>query len=126
MLKDGKCFREFCWACSLATITAPYDWPSQPIKEVSMENTQSSSPWVIDGLAFPHDTKFRGLYKGYYYSGRVREGALMLDDKAFVSPCAAAITITRNSVDGWLFWDCKLPGQTCWKSIYELKQENTS
>ena len=89
--------------------------------EVS-ETSERGSPWVVDGIAFPSGTKLRGLYKGYFYYGEVRDGALMLDDKEFLSPCAAAITITRNPVDGWLFWDCRLPDQSSWESIYEIKQ----
>jgi len=86
------------------------------------ETSECGSPWVVDGIAFPSSTEFRGLYKGYVYYGKVKNGALMLDDKEFLSPCAAAITITRNPVDGWLFWDCKPPDQSAWVSIYEIKQ----
>jgi hypothetical protein len=79
-------------------------------------------PWIFDGVAFPNGTEFRGNYKGYFYHGQVSDGALILNGKEFLSPCAAAITITRKEVDGWLFWDCKLPGMSSWIDIYSLKQ----
>lgn len=78
-------------------------------------------PWTVDGFALPHGTKMRGQYKGYTYQGRVHNGVFMLHGKEFMSPCAAAVTITRNPVDGWLFWDCQLPDQSDWVSIFELK-----
>ena len=42
--------------------------------------------------------------------------------KEFLSPSEAAVTITRSSVDSWLFWDCKPPGASSWIDIYTLKQ----
>ena len=96
----------------------------------SLDTVESNSPkhpiddlpWIVDGLAFPKGTEFRGQYKGHVYYGKVNSGALMMNGKEFLSPCAAATAITRNSVDGWLFWDCKPPGASSWTHIYNLKQ----
>ena len=85
-------------------------------------NLKEDLPWIVDDLAFPNGTEFRGKYKGYFYYGKVSSGALMLGEKAFLSPCEAAVTITRSSVDSWLFWDCKPPGASSWIDIYTLKQ----
>jgi hypothetical protein len=85
-------------------------------------NLKEDLPWIVDDLAFPNGTEFRGKYKGYFYYGKVSSGALMLGEKAFLSPCEAAVTITRSSVDGWLFWDCKPPGASSWIDIHTLKQ----
>jgi hypothetical protein len=119
------------------------------LKEVSMESIKSDSslsgepsfnkmnqkdvfqvpknpiddlPWIVDDLAFPNGTEFRGKYKGYFYYGEVSSGALMMNGKEFLSPSAAAMTITRSSVDSWLFWDCKPPGASSWINIHTLKQ----
>jgi hypothetical protein len=46
----------------------------------------------------------------------------MMNGKEFLSPCAAAMTITRSFVDGWLFWDCKPPEASSWINIHTLKQ----
>ena len=93
----------------------------QNVFQVS-RNRGNDLPWIVDGLAFPDGTDFRAKYKGYFYYGKVRSGALMLDKKAFLSPCEAAVTITRSSVDGWLFWDCKPPGASSWINIHTLRQ----
>ena len=89
------------------------DSPKNPIDGLS---------WIIDGLAFPKGTEFRGKYKGYFYYGKVSNGALMMNGREFLSPCAAAMAITRSSSDGWLFWDCKTPGASSWTNIHALKQ----
>jgi hypothetical protein len=88
----------------------------------SQKNPIDDSFWVVDGLAFPKGTEFRGQYKGYFYYGKVSSGALMMNGKEFLSPSAAATAITRSSVDGWLFWDCKPPGASSWINIHTLKQ----
>ena len=87
----------------------------------SSQNTIGDISWVVDGVEFPNGTEFRCKYKGYCYYGQVCEGALIINGKRFLSPSAAAVTITRNTVDGWLFWDCKLPGDSSWVNICALK-----
>jgi hypothetical protein len=87
------------------------------------KNPHDGRAWIVDGIAFPNGTEFRGSYKGYNYRGKVSNGALILNGKEFLSPSAAAITITRREIDGWLFWDCKLPGMSSWTDIYSLKRD---
>ena len=77
--------------------------------------------WVVQGTTFPHGTELRGRYKGYTYFARVDNGALMLNGKTFFSPSAAAITITRSPIDGWVFWDCRMPGGSVWMNLREIK-----
>ena len=79
-------------------------------------------PWVTNGVTFPHGTEFRGRYKGYTYFAKVDNGALILNGKTFYSPSAAAMTITRNPVDGWVFWDCKEPERPYWVNIREIRK----
>jgi hypothetical protein len=88
----------------------------------SRKNPIDDLSWIVDDLAFPKGTEFRGKYKGYFYYGEVSSGALMMNGKEFLSPSAAAMTITRSFVDGWLFWDCKPPGASSWINIHTLKQ----
>ena len=80
------------------------------------------SAWKVEGAKFPHGTQLRGKYKGYFYYGKVDNGAFKLNGKKFLSPCAAALSITRNAVDGWLFWEFKLPHQSAWTSIFTFKK----
>ena len=86
------------------------------------ERKSALKPWVVKGATFPQGTEFRGKYKGYFYYAKVNGGALVLNGKEFLSPSAAAISITRNPVDGWFFWYCKLPGSSCWENVSEFRK----
>lgn len=79
-------------------------------------------PWVSKGVVFPHGTEFRATYKGLQHVGTVQNGALVIKGKRFTSPSAAAGAITGNPVNGWMFWECLIPGTIKWKTIAELRK----
>jgi hypothetical protein len=80
------------------------------------------SSWTIKGVTFPKGTKFRAEYKARMYYGEVQNGELVVDGKRFKSPSSAATEITKNSVNGWKFWECKLPTTSTWRLISSLKK----
>jgi hypothetical protein len=51
----------------------------------------------------------------------VAAGALSLNGKRFDSLSAAAMSITQHPVNGWTFWQCRLPGQSRWAGLKELR-----
>ena len=77
--------------------------------------------WIAKGVRFPAGTEFRATYKGKTYLARVEGGALVLDGKRHDSPSSAAVAITGNNVNGWRFWEARLPGQANWKIIESLR-----
>ncbi|MGZ4992646.1 MAG: restriction system modified-DNA reader domain-containing protein [Methylobacter sp.] len=81
-----------------------------------------SSSWVSKGVVFPHGTEFRVNYKGQMHTGIVQNGALVLNGKRFSSPSAAATELTGGPVNGWVFWECLLPGTTKWKKLALLRK----
>ncbi len=113
-------FQQSLRKASQSNVIENSDVPSK-VRQQRSQSLEDCIPWTPDGVAFPHGTKLRGKYKGYVYHGKVNNGTFILNGEEFLSPCAAAVTITRNPVDGWLFWDCKLPGKSAWVSIYEFK-----
>ncbi|MBW2605809.1 MAG: hypothetical protein JRE28_16120 [Deltaproteobacteria bacterium] len=104
-----------------------FKWPNGrgDVKLRSAKNLVDSLPWVVENVSFPDGTEFRGKYKGCFYYGEVGNGALVIHGEEFSSLSAAAVVITRNPVDGWLFWECKLPGQPSWMNIHEVKKRNS-
>lgn len=84
-------------------------------------STESREDWVVKNVRFPAGTEFRATYKGQTYTGRVEVGALMVNDKRFESPSSAAVAITGSAVNGWRFWECKLPGKA-WQLIENLRR----
>ena len=84
--------------------------------------TPGPDDWVTKGVRLPVGTELRATYKGQTYLARVSSGALVFDGKRFNSPSAAAMSITRNPVNGWTFWECRLPGHGRWTSLKELRR----
>ena len=78
--------------------------------------------WVVKGVRFPSGTEFRATYKGQTYLAKVERGALALSGKHYDTPSAAAMSITGNPVNGWTFWEARLPGQAGWKAIKSLRR----
>jgi len=83
---------------------------------------ESRDDWIVKNVRFPVGTEFRATYKGRSHIGVVRSGELVVDGKSFSSPSAAAISITENSVNGWKFWECKLPGKSSWRLIESMRK----
>jgi hypothetical protein len=80
--------------------------------------------WVSKGVRFPQGTQARAKYKGQLYLAEVRDGALFLNGKRYDSPSAAAMAVTSNTpVNGWTFWEVKLPGRGDWQTMKDLRPE---
>ena len=81
--------------------------------------------WVSKGVHFPQGTQARAKYKGQLHLAEVKDGALMLNGKRYDSPSAAAMAITSNKpVNGWTFWEVKLPGRGDWQVMKDLRPES--
>ena len=97
-----------------------------PVKVKKTITLQSSIArrydWVTKGVHFPDGTEFRANYNGQMYYGKVEKGRLVVNDKRFNSPSAAAKSITDNSVNGWTFWECRMLGQSNWQMIKSLRR----
>jgi hypothetical protein len=77
--------------------------------------------WFSKGVRFPSGTEFRATYKGQAYLARIENGSLILNGKKHNSLSAAAVSITGSAVNGWNFWECRVPGGA-WKSINTLRK----
>jgi hypothetical protein len=95
-----------------------------PAKKTGYAGSPGPAPgdWVSKGVRFPAGTEFRAVHKGQTYLGRVEGGALALGGKRFDTPSAAAMSITGNPVNGWTFWQARLPGQAGWKMIKTMRK----
>jgi len=90
---------------------------------VAMAAAPAPGDWITKGVRFPAGTEFRATYKGQTYLARVENGALVLDGKRYDAPSAAAMSITRVNVNGWNFWECRLPGQAAWRLISQMRKQ---
>jgi hypothetical protein len=86
-------------------------------------NIADAGDWIVKGIRFPMGTEFRANYKGQTWLGRVERGALVINGQRFDTPSAAATSITKSPVNGWTFWECRLPGQASWQIIKGLRRK---
>lgn len=88
------------------------------------EKTTNPSPdgWVAKGVRFPSGTEFRANYKNQLRTGHVEGGMLIVNGQCYNSPSAAAVSITGGPVNGWRFWECRLPGASSWQLIERLRR----
>ena len=98
--------------------TRPPHAPLNPPAQIGNE-----SDWIVKGIRFPARTEFRAAYKGKTYLGQVENSALVLNGERFDTPSAAAMSITKNPVNGWTFWEARLPGQTSWQMLRALRSK---
>lgn len=78
--------------------------------------------WFTKGVTFPEGTEFRATHKGQACSGKVESGELVVNGERYDSPSAAAVAITGRPTNGWIFWECRLPGKTSWQIIKSFRK----
>jgi hypothetical protein len=89
--------------------------------ESAAHDLPAPEDWVTKDVRIPAGTELRATYKGQSYLARVENGALVLNGRRFDSPSAAAMSITKNPVNGWNFWRGRLPGQGAWLPLRDLR-----
>ena len=92
------------------------------IGEPRADTRHRAGDWVTKGVRFPEGTEVRAKYKGQVHLAQVMDGALFLEGKRYESPSSAAISITGNPVNGWNFWEVKLPGRGDWKLMNAFRK----
>lgn len=96
--------------------------PAKKKESQSGPGVPVAGDWVAKGVRFPAGTEFRARYKGQTWLGRVEGGALVLNGKRYDTPSAAAVAITTKPVNGWTFWECRVPGQAGWTIVKALRK----
>lgn len=85
----------------------------------------ASGSWTCKGVTFPAGTLFRAFYKGEEYEAKVEDGALVLAGERYDSPSPAAASITKTSINGWDFWECRFPGNSEWQVMKALRKQRS-
>lgn len=85
-------------------------------------------PWAGKGITLPHGTELRMEYNGRVHMGVIQNGTWMVEGGEYKSPSAAAGGVARTrdgkqtSLDGWIYWQAKRPGETQWVGIGQLRR----
>jgi len=82
-----------------------------------------ATAWTYKGISFPIGTELRCRYKGKVHLGSVVEGGMQIGPSRAKSPSEAAHLVTQTNVNGWNFWECRLPGEPRWKPLKALRGE---
>jgi hypothetical protein len=91
----------------------------QPAKQAPL----ATGDWVVKGTRFPAGSEFRSKHHGRLISARVDGGALLLNGEHFDSPSGAAFSITGYMVNGWRFWEVRIPGTETWRRMDTFRGE---
>jgi predicted CopG family antitoxin len=73
--------------------------------------------WKSKGAEFPAGTELQSIYRGVEYRAKITKEGIEVKGEVYESPSAAAMSITKNSVNGWTFWQCRRPGDSRWQSM---------
>lgn len=87
--------------------------------------------WREDGVEVPHGAhaRMRYLRGSQVYEGQFLDGQLVVDGHRFetLSAAAIALAVTRKgektSLNGWNYWEVKMPGATQWTSLKSLRDQ---
>lgn len=88
----------------------------------------SRRPWSGKGVLLPHGSEVRMEYNGTVHIGRIEDGEWIVEGQRFNSPSAAAGGVAKTragkstSLDGWIYWHVKRPGDQDWTLILNLRE----
>ncbi len=88
-------------------------------------------PFVEDGVSIPHGSYAQMKYmRGQQvYEGQFLDGKLVIKGIKYsaLSPAASALGITKKgvttSLNGWLYWEAKFPGESTWRKLSDLREK---
>lgn len=82
-----------------------------------------SGDWVTKGVTFPVGTMFRAWHGDRPFWGEVKDGGLWINGQKYTSASAAAVSFTKRPTNGWVIWECRVPGAKDWRRIDAMRRE---
>jgi hypothetical protein len=99
---------------------------------VSSTSPPRQKSWSDRGVTLPHGTAIRMTYDDRVYEGQIVNGAWVVGNQTFDSPSGAAsgVAVTKKGkltrLNGWIYWQVKLPGNDSWTSLENLRAKTQS
>lgn len=90
--------------------------------------TAANGHWSWKGVSLPNGTQLRMSYNGQTHTGEIAQGAWHVSGAIYRTPSAAAGGVARSkkgtsvSLDGWAYWEVKLPESARWVKLDSLRQ----
>jgi hypothetical protein len=91
----------------------------------------AGASWHGKGVTLPDTTQLKMTYNGKTYEGVISDGVWLIAGKKYTSPSAAAGAVgmtkdgRKTSLDGWLYWQAKLPNSSRWAKIRNLREKGS-
>jgi hypothetical protein len=83
--------------------------------------------WHDEGVTLPQGTEVRMTYNNRLHVGVIDDGQWHVEGERYSSPSAAAGGVARTkkgektNLDGWKYWEAKMPGSSKWQSINKMR-----
>jgi hypothetical protein len=103
--------------------------PNRISAKSSEKVVKATRSWSDEGITLPHGTALKMTYNGRQHEGRIVDGKWYVDGKTFDSPSGAAsgVALTkggkRTRLDGWIYWQVRVPGDASWTPISVLRRK---
>ncbi|MGH6982859.1 MAG: DUF2924 domain-containing protein [Stellaceae bacterium] len=91
---------------------------------VEVSSKDGITDWFYKGIRFSVGTSLRAKYKGEVHVARIDRGGIVVGGKRFATPSDAARAVTGTNVNGWRFWQCRVPGEAGWRRLDALRQDS--
>ena len=104
------------------------DEKRKPTASQTETTAQAGKAWVGKGVTLPHSTLVRAEYNGRIHEGEIVNGRWFAEGRYFTSPSGTLGGIARTksggktSLDGWIYWQVKRPGDSSWIKIDNLRR----
>ena len=91
--------------------------------------TANGRAWSGKRVTLPHGTKVRMLYNDRLHNGQILDGFWVIEGRKYTSPSGAAggVAVTKaggkTRLDGWIYWEAQIPGETNWVPIEKLRPD---
>lgn len=105
--------------------------PATPVNEDSDGQKKVGRPFIQEGVSIPHGSLAKMEYQrgSQIYEGEFLDGKLVVNGKSYTSLSAAAndLAVTKDgkktSLNGWLYWKARFPGEHTWRSLNDMRPE---
>ena len=100
---------------------------AEPPKKSFQAERPHEKAWSWKGVSLPSGTELRMEYNGRQYMGLVKDGKWHVEGTDYTSPSAAAGAVARTksgqktSLDGWIYWNFRRPGEARFTPISSLR-----
>lgn len=92
------------------------------------KSTSEGRTWSGKGVSLPHGSEVRMDYNGRQHSGRIDDGKWVFGAQEYDSPSAAASGQAetkqgkKTRLDGWKYWEVRLPNEAKWVLLRTLRK----